>query len=95
MVGGGGVVNLVNNLCQARHVDERKHVQHDVCIIVLLSGLHIRAGFSSMILRSQPLTPNPPPLAYAYIYIYIYIYMLQAIREVRHFMKCLKMSGIS
>ena len=62
MVGGGGVVNLVNNLCQALHVDERKHVQHDVCIIVLLSGLHIRAWFSSMILRSQPLTPNPPPL---------------------------------
>ena len=23
------------------------------------------------------------------------VYMLQAIREVRHFMKCLKMSGIS
>ena len=67
MVGGGGVVNLVNNLCQARHVDERKHVQHDVCIIVLLSGLHIRAGFSSTILRSQPLTPNPPPLAYIYV----------------------------
>ena len=28
-------------------------------------------------------------------YIYIYIYMLQAIHEVKHFMKCLKMSGIS
>ena len=66
MVGGGGVVNVVNNLCQARH-EEWKHVQHDVCIVVLLSGLHIRAGFSSMILRSLPLPPYPPPL-YTYIY---------------------------
>ena len=37
----------------------------------------------------------PRIIVYELEYSNIYIYMLQAIREVRQFMKCLKMSGIS